>query len=203
MSFYKNRLLPKFLNWVMKSKNLDRHRMDVVSGLSGTGLEIGFGSGLNLPYYKDITKLYALEPSQKLYEIAERNFNNASFAIEHLSNSAERIPLPDNHVDFVVSTWTLCSIPQPEVALREVSRVLKPGGVFSFVEHGKSPQQCISRVQSALTPVSKCVAGGCHLNRDIEQLVVNAGFRILKLKKISQKYKPLGFTYEGVAIAGK
>ncbi len=187
----------------MKNKDLDQHRMDVVSGLSGTGLEIGFGSGLNLSYYKDVTKLYALEPSQKLYEIAERNFNNASFAIEHLSKSAEHIPLPENCVDFVVSTWTLCSVPKPDIALKEVFRVLKPDGVFSFVEHGKSPQKFISKLQSMLTPFSKCVAGGCHLNRNIEQLVLNAGFRMVKIKKISQRFKSLGFTYVGVAIAEK
>lgn len=187
----------------MRNKELEQHRIDVVSQLSGTGLEIGFGSGLNLPYYKNATKLYALDPSEELFEVARKNIAAVSFPIEHLKDSAERIPLPDNSLDFVVSTWTLCSIPHPEAALKEVFRVLKSGGKFSFVEHGKSPKTLILKIQNFLTPLSKRVAGGCHMNRDIENLILDSGFQMQKLKKFSQRSKPLGFMYKGIAIAKK
>ncbi|MEN9649817.1 MAG: hypothetical protein RL094_784 [Candidatus Parcubacteria bacterium] len=203
MSFYKKYILPKYLNWVMKNKNLEKHRRDVVSELSGTGLEIGFGSGLNLPYYKNVTKLYALDPSKELFELAHKNIETNSFPIEHLPNTAEHIPLPDNSLDFVVSTWTLCSIPKPEAALKEVFRVLKNTGKFSFIEHGKSPKTSISKIQNLLTPLSKRVAGGCHMNRDIEKIIFDADFTMQKINKFSKKTKPLGFMYKGAAIAKK
>lgn len=187
----------------MKNKKLEQHRIDVVSGLSGTGLEIGFGSGLNLPYYKNVTKLYTLDPSKELFKIAHKNISAVSFPVEYLQDSAEHIPLPNNTLDFVVSTWTLCSISHPEIALKEIFRVLKSGGKFSFVEHGKSPKAFVSKMQSLLTPVSKCVTGGCHMNRDIEKLIRNAGFGIQKLDKFSQKSKPLGFMYKGTATVTK
>jgi ubiquinone/menaquinone biosynthesis C-methylase UbiE len=203
MSFYKKYILPKYLNWAMKNKDFEQHRIDIVSGLSGTGLEIGFGSGLNLPYYKNVTKLYALDPSKELFEIAQENIASTPFLVEHLQNSAEHIPLPDNSLDFVVSTWTLCSIPHPEVALKEAFRILKSDGIFSFIEHGKSPKTFISKMQNLLTPLSKRVAGGCHMNRDIEKLILDTGFEMLRIEKFSQKTKPLGFMYKGTAVAKK
>ena len=187
----------------MKNRNLEHHRKEVVSEIAGTGLEIGFGSGLNLVYYKNITKLYALEPSQELYTMAHKDIANAGFPIEHIHASAEHIPLADNSLDFVVSTWTLCSIPHPEIALKEVFRVLKSGGKFSFIEHGKSPITLVSKIQNILTPLSKQIAGGCHLNRNIEKLILDAGFEIEKINKFSKKSKPLGFMYQGTAIAQK
>lgn len=200
MSFYKKYILPNYLNWVMGNIDLKRYRIDVVSELSGVGLEIGFGSGLNLPYYKNVTKLYALDPSVELYEIARKNITTTSFPIVHIQDSAEHIPLPDNSLDFIVSTWTLCSIPYPEVALREVFRVLKTDGKFSFIEHGKSPKSYIFKIQNFLTPFSKKVAGGCHMNRDIEKLIHDAGFEIENIVKLPQKTKPLGFMYKGVVV---
>lgn len=187
----------------MRNNSLNQHRHDVVSELSGAGIEIGFGSGLNLPYYKRVTKLYALEPSKELYQIASNKIKKLSFPIENIQASAEKIPLPDNHFDFVISTWTLCSISHPEVALREVFRILKPGGKFSFIEHGKSPKAFPAKTQNILTPLSKRIAGGCHLNRDIEKLILEAGFEIEKLEKFTQKYRPLGFMYKGMAIKSK
>ncbi len=187
----------------MRNEELKQHRIDVVSELSGTGLEIGFGSGLNLPYYKNVNKLYALDPSEGLLEIARNNISVVSFPVEHLQDSAEHIPLPDNSLDFVISTWTLCSIPHPETALKEVFRILRPGGKFSFVEHGKSSKTFISKVQNFLTPLSKRLAGGCHMNRDIEILILDSGFEMLKLLKFSQGSKPLGFMYKGTAVVKK
>ncbi len=187
----------------MGNSDLEQHRVDVVSKLSGIGLEIGFGSGLNLPYYKNIIKLYALDPSEELREMAQKNILAASFPVERIADSAEHIPLPDNSLDFIVSTWTLCSIPNPKMALEEVARVLKPGGKFAFAEHGKSPKTYTSIVQGLLTPVSRYLAGGCHLNRDIENIILDTGFEIQRLEKFSQKSKPLGFMYKGIAIPKK
>lgn len=203
MDFYKKRILPKYLNWIMKDEKLEKCRKEVVSGLSGIGLEIGFGSGLNLPYYQNVTKLYTLDPSKELHEIASINIKNTQFTTEHIFASAECIPLTDSSLDFVVSTWTLCSIPHPDIALKEIFRVLKPRGIFSFVEHGKSPKTLISKIQNILTPTSKLIAGGCHMNRDIEHLILSAGFEIKKLDKSSKKSKPISFMYSGTAVAKK
>ncbi len=128
---------------------------------------------------------------------------SVSFPVEHIEDSAEHIPLPDNSLDFVVSTWSLCSIPHPEIALKEVFRVLKSGGKFSFVEHGKSPKTFISKIQNLLTPVSRHVAGGCHMNRDIERLILDVGFEMQKIEKFSRKSKPLVFMYKGITVAKK
>ncbi|MEK7650382.1 MAG: class I SAM-dependent methyltransferase [Patescibacteria group bacterium] len=203
MNFYNKYILPKYLNLRMKNRDLERHRVDVVNEVSGVVLEIGFGSGLNLPYYTNTSKLYALDPSEGLYTLAQERIRNVSFSIEHLRASAESIPLPDNTLDSVVSTWSLCSIPNPEIALREIFRVLKPGGKFSFVEHGKSPKSFIFKIQNFLTPISTRIAGGCHLNREIEKLILDAGFEMQKIENFTQKFKPLGFMYKGVAIAEK
>ncbi len=203
MNFYNTYILPRYLDLVMKNENLKQHRMDVVSEVSGVGLEIGFGSGLNMPYYKNITKLYALDTSNELLAVARKNNLVTQIPIEYLNASTEKIPLPDKSLDFVVSTWTLCSVAHPELALREIFRVLKTGGKFSFVEHGKSPVVSVSVIQNALTPLSKSLAGGCHLNRDMEALVGDASFEIHEIKKFYQKSKPLGFMYKGILTVSK
>lgn len=203
MTPYTRHILPAYLNRTMRSKDFEKHRSDIVSEVSGTGIEIGFGSGLNLPFYKNITKLCALDPSKELYDLAQDDIAKVSFPVEYLQASAEHIPLPDNSLDFAVSSWSLCSIPHPEMALKEIFRVLKLGGIFSFVEHGKSPRSFIFKLQNILTPISKRFAGGCHMNRDIEQLILDAGFEMKKLEKFSEKAKPLGYMYKGVGIAKK
>lgn len=203
MGFYKKYVLPKFLNWAMSSSSLRQYRAGVVSDLSGVGLEIGFGSGLNLPYYKNVTKLYSLDPSAEMRALAEQNVVDSLFVVEHIGGVAEHIPLPDSTLDFVVSTWTLCSVANPKLALREIFRVLKPGGKFSFIEHGKSSSALISKIQDLGTPISKCVAGGCHLNRDIDGLILGAGFKVQNLDKFVQKLKPLNYIYKGVVTAEK
>ncbi len=187
----------------MKNKDFESYRRDVAGEISGIVLEIGFGSGLNLPYYANIDTLYALDPSHELYDLAQQRIEKVSFRVEHLSASAENIPLPDSMLDCVVSTWSLCSIPYPEVALREVFRVLKPGGKVVFVEHGRSPEILIAGIQDILNPISKCLAGGCNVNRDMEKLILAAGFEMQNIEKFSQKSKPLGFMYKGVGIAKK
>lgn len=203
MGFYSKYVLPRYLDGVMRNKDLEQYREVVCSCVAGTGLEIGFGSGLNLPHYRNVNRLYALDPSKELYELAKTNIESVPFSITYLEQPAELISLPDNSLDFVVSTWNLCTIAEPDKALREIFRVLKPNGKFSFIEHGKSPRPWISKTQKILTPISVMIAGGCHLDRDIERLILNAGFEISKLKKFSLRSKPLGFMYQGQATANK
>lgn len=196
-------MTPFFLDCAMKRKSFEKHRLAVAQAVSGVVLEIGFGSGLNLPYYRNVSKLYALDPSRDLFVLAKGRVEKAAFPVEFLQASAEQIPLADASVDAVVSTWTLCTIPHPEHALKEVLRVLKPGGVFSFIEHGHSPNRFVAMIQKWCTPFSKCFAGGCHLNREIEMLIHEAGFDIQKLDTFQEWPMPLVYMYKGVAIAKK
>lgn len=203
MNFYNKYILPKVLNRAMKNTDLGKYRNATAGEVSGVVLEIGFGSGLNLPYYKNISMLYALDVSNELYDLAQENIKNFSFPIKHLLASAESVPLDDNSIDCVVSTWTLCSIPHPEIALKEISRVLKPGGRFGFVEHGKSPHKFIAKMQNIFNPILKCLAGGCNMNRDMQKLILDAGFEIQKIDKFGQKFKLSDFMYIGVAVVNK
>ncbi len=183
----------------MKNSELARLRNGLVSKANGVVLEIGFGSGLNLPYYKNTSILYALEPSQEVFNIAKENINRAKFAIEHLKSSAEQIPLQDKSIDSAISTWSLCSVTDPERALREVRRILKPEGKFYFLEHGKSSKTFKTKLQDIMNPFSKCLLGGCNLNRNIEKLIIGNGFEIENIEKFDLKSKPLACMYRGTA----
>ncbi len=179
---------------------MEKERPGVVAEAFGEVLEIGFGSGLNIPYYKNVTKLYAVDPSEELYGLSLALVKGAPFPVEYIAASAEEIPLPKETVDAVVSTWSLCSIPHPEVALKEIYRLLKPKGKFLFIEHGKSPREGLATWQNRLTPLSKACLGGCHLNREIDTLIQQAGFKIIKVEKFPLPSKPLAFMYKGVAV---
>lgn len=200
MNFYNKYILPKLINLAMRKKEVDGLRPEVISEAEGLVLEIGFGSGFNLPYYKNISKLYALDPSLELYQLARERIKKVSFPVEYFGVSAEQIPLDTNSIDAVISTWSLCSVPRPEIALQEVFRVLKPGGKFIFIEHGRSPNKYIVSLQNILNWPSKRIAGGCNLNRKMETLIDNSGLKIKKLEKFPLKLRPLYFMYKGVAI---
>jgi ubiquinone/menaquinone biosynthesis C-methylase UbiE len=166
----------------------------------GVVLEVGVGSGLNLPFYTSaVTRLYGVDTSAELLVMARANETRASFPVELRQLPAERISLETATIDTVVSTWTLCSIADPTAALREMRRVLKPGGTLLFVEHGLSPDARVRAWQDRLTPVWRALAGGCHLNRKIDQLIQAAGFAIAELQT---GYVPgprmLTYMYEGV-----
>lgn len=212
----------RFLNFRMKSRSFDEHRAIVAKGAQGIVLEIGFGSGLNLSFYDNekISKIYTLDVTDELFKLTKINSQkqnadpspdsttstaptadittNITEKIEFILASAEQIPLPDNSIDTIVSTWTLCSIPDPHKALQEIWRVLKPGGSFRFVEHGKSPSRFWAKIQDWGTPITRKCSSGCHLNRDIEAIIKSSGLEIEKLEKISLKTKPLGCTYRGI-----
>ena len=201
MNVYEKSLLPWLIHWGMRSKVATAERRRVIPLASGTVLEVGVGSGLNLPFYRPkVQRLYALDPSRELWKMARKRVREVSFPVDFLAASAERIPLEDVSVDTVVSTWTLCTIPDPLQALSEMRRVLKPEGRLIFVEHGRSPDSGVRTWQNRLTPVWKRVAGGCHLNRPIDALIADAGFDIRQIDRgYSRGPKPMTYLYKGFA----
>ena len=201
MSFYTDRLLPHLINLAMRQKNLAAYRSRLVPGAEGRVLEVGIGSGLNLPFYGTaVTEIVGLDPSGPLLRMAsERAARGMSLKL--IEASAEAIPLDDGGFDTVVTTWSLCSIPNVLSALAEIRRVLKPSGRLLFVEHGRSPDKSVARWQDRLTPVWKPVAGGCHLNRPIEALIRQSGFKLSALRTDHMPGpKPFTYMYEGGAV---
>ncbi|MEE4186302.1 MAG: class I SAM-dependent methyltransferase [Gammaproteobacteria bacterium] len=182
MAMWADRVLPRIIDRGMRNAFMDDHRYRAAPLASGRVLEIGAGSGLNFPHYSAaVSHLFALEPSAYLREKAGEVAAAAPFPVDMLNASAESIPLETHAVDTVVSSWTMCSIPDLETSLQEVRRVLKPGGRLVFIEHGRSPEAHVSRWQDRLAPLSARVLG-CSLNRPVGELVTAAGFELLQLE---------------------
>ncbi|HEX4166220.1 MAG TPA: class I SAM-dependent methyltransferase [Bryobacteraceae bacterium] len=199
MGFYHNRIVPHLVNLAMRNRLLNPYRERVVRLAEGRVLEIGIGSGMNLPFYTDrAIEILGLEPHPKLLEIAShKSIRDRARLIE---GSAESIPLDDASIDTVVTTWTLCSVPDIHSALSEMRRVLRPGGQLLFVEHGRAPEENVRKWQHQLTPLWKRLAGGCYLDRPIAELVESAGLRMKHLQTgYMQGPKPMTFMYEGIA----
>lgn len=201
MNFYEHWVLPPVLDLVMRQRPLQKYRREVVAEANGRVLEVGVGSGLNFPHYgKRVEMVFGIDPSPRLLAIARRRAAEAGVRAEFLQGSATAIPLADKTMDTVVMTWTLCSIPDPLAALREMRRVLKPDGQLLFVEHGLSPESGIERWQHRLTPIWRHVAGGCHLDRKMDELIRSAGFDILKLRtEYAEGPRPMTYMYLGYA----
>ncbi len=200
MGLYESHVLPHLINLAMRSPDLIPYRKRVLSRANGRVLEIGLGSGLNLPFYThEATEIFGLDPHPKLLAMARgRNWRTAVTAFK---GSAEFIPFDDCTVDTVVMTWTLCSIPDAPRALGEVRRVLKPARQLLFVEHGMAPEPGVQLWQRRLTPAWKRFTGGCHLDRPVETLVRESGFEIASLETGYMKGpKALTFMYEGRAL---
>jgi ubiquinone/menaquinone biosynthesis C-methylase UbiE len=179
MSFYQRYIIPRFTHLAMRQKQLLPFRQRVIGAAEGRVLEIGIGSGLNLPLYgAAVTSVIGLEPSSELLNMARPRAEGAAAPITLLDASAETIPLDSGSVDTVVTTWTLCTIPIPAQALAEMRRVLRPGGALLFVEHGRAPEPGVARWQDRLDPLWSRLAGGCHLNRKMDDLISGSGFRI-------------------------
>ncbi len=205
MSLYTHYLLPCLTHLVMRSRVLADYRRRTVAQARGVVLELGFGSGLNLPFYdpQRVSLVYALEPEPGMIRLARKRIARTSVPVEVLQCGAGRIPLPDATVDTVLSTWTLCTIPDVERALLEVRRVLTGDGVFLFTEHGRSPERNVAHWQDRLTPVWRRLAGGCHLNRKHDALLETAGFELVRLETgYLGMLKPMTYMYEGSAGAG-
>ncbi|HYE86956.1 MAG TPA: class I SAM-dependent methyltransferase [Vicinamibacterales bacterium] len=200
MSFYQQRILPHLIQMAMTQEHFEPYRRRAAGAARGRILEIGVGSGLNLPLYGAGARVVGVDPSATLLSMARSANADRSQSVELIEGSAESLPLPDHEFDTVVTTWTMCSIPNLPQALAEVRRVLKPDGKLVFAEHGRAPESSVVRWQNALTPVWKRIGGGCHLNRPIDQLIAAAGFRIDELKTGYMKGpKPMTFMYEGEA----
>lgn len=184
MGLYRKYLLPTLTELAMRNRTLRPERARWVPLASGVVLEVGVGSGLNLPIYSQgVRKLYALDPSEELLRMARARAAGAAFSVEFLCRPAEMIPLADGSVDDVVTTWTLCTIPNLVAALQEMRRVLRPEGRLIFVEHGRSPDPAVARWQDRLTPLWRRVTGGCHLNRPIDRLLRAGGFEASEMNR--------------------
>jgi ubiquinone/menaquinone biosynthesis C-methylase UbiE len=201
MGVYNNFIVPNLTHLAMRQEKLRPYRRRVVANASGRVLEIGVGSGLNLSMYpRGVRELIALDTSPKLLQRAQRVGSTVPYPVELVYSTAESIPLDDSSVDNVVTSWTLCSIPDVTRALREVRRVLRSEGRLLFVEHGRSPDMRLARWQDRLTPMWKRLAGGCHLNRPIREIIEQAGFQIEHLDTgYLSGPNPMTFMYEGVA----
>ena len=206
MDFYRSRILPRIMNAVMSSKENAEIRTRVCAELSGTVMEIGFGSGLNVVHYPTaVHTVHAVEPQSRSVALAADLIAASHARVAHTNLSGEHVDLADGSVDAVLSTWTLCSIPDVNAALAEIRRILKPDGVLHFVEHGISPDGKVARRQHRLEPINKRLFGGCHLCRDIPALIVGAGFAIGEMSTYQhpKEPKPFGWTFEGRATVAK
>ena len=199
---YAKYVLPRFIDLSMRNRETARVRGDWVPNARGIVLEIGIGSGLNLPFYSEqVSRIYGVEPSPELEKLARKRSVDKTMQVEFFSQSAEQsIPVPDQSVDTVVITWTLCSIADPTRALQQMKRTLKPSGRLIFVEHGRAPDPGVAAWQDRLTPIWKRIGGGCHLNRKIDDLLLNAGFTIDELRTTYLPGpRPMTYTYQGFA----
>lgn len=203
MGIYQDRVLPRLQDKVMRRKPIGAVRARVCAGLSGEVVEVGFGTGLNARYYPSgVTKVLAIEPSAVCMRIAEPRIARSSAPVEPAGLTGERLDLESESYDAVLSTWTLCTIPNLTAALGEMRRVLKPGGSLHFVEHGHAPDVKVERWQRRIEPMNKRLAGGCHLTRKIPLLIEQAGFVVEQLDTyyFDGEPKPFGYTFEGRAV---
>lgn len=203
MSFYGNNIFPFFMDLVMRGSPFRELRGEVLMGVRGNVLEIGAGTGLNFAFYPpEVASLVTVDPNEGMSAKATKRGNNVAIDVEHVQLSAEKLPFADESFDFVISTYTLCSIPQIETALSEVFRVLRKGGEFRYVEHGLAPEKHVRKWQHRLTPFQKVIADGCHLNRDIAGLVRGAGFNLTAGREFYAPKVPktAGYFYLGAAV---
>jgi ubiquinone/menaquinone biosynthesis C-methylase UbiE len=203
LSFYDKYILPKFLNCACGTKPINYQRDKIVPLAKGIVLDIGIGSGLNIPFYNksNIDHLYGLDPSEELLKIAKPLAKKNELEIEFLQCGAEAIPLPDQSIDTVLITYTMCTIPDIKLSNSEIMRVLKPEGQLLFCEHGLAPDKNIAKWQRRINPIWSKIAGGCNLNRDIPKLITSSGFKISNMEEMYLPSTPkfAGYNYWGVA----
>lgn len=203
MGLYNKYVLPRVVHFACGLKPNMRQRQKVVPHAHGRVLEVGIGSGLNLPYYDvtKVSKLWGLDPSPAMTRMARQAADALPFQVEFIGLPGEEIPLEDDSVDSVVLTYTLCTIPDAEAALRQISRVLRPGGELIFCEHGAAPDARVRRWQDRLNPVWRRLGGGCNLNRPIPTIIESGGFRITSLDTMYLPgWRPASFNYWGCAV---
>ena len=200
MGLYEKYFLPKILNAVMKSPELTRLRQEWVPQATGRVLEVGIGSGLNIPFYKSDVHVTGVDPSVELLAYAEEVARDAKLNVEFIPQGCEDLPVAANTFDSALVTWTFCTIPDPLTALTEIRRVLKPGGKLIFVEHGKAKEEAVIKWQNRLNPLWKTIAGGCNLNRQPDTAILEQGF---KFDYMDEGYVPgpkfATYNYRGIA----
>jgi SAM-dependent methyltransferase len=204
MGWYGEHVLPRIVDTLCNMKVARPQRQRVCQGLAGEVVEIGFGSGLNVPFYPPaVTRVAAIEPADVGWKLAEQRVGATTIPVERSGLDGQALPFPDDSFDAALSTWTMCTIPDVEAALRELRRVLKPGGELHFVEHGLAPDENVRRRQHRLDPLQQRVFGGCHLTRPIVDLVRGAGFTIRELDTYYEEGSPkvLGANSLGVAVS--
>ena len=200
MGFYGEQVLPRIINVACGVKAAEPLRRRVCEGLAGDVIEIGFGSGLNVPFYPTaITRLAAVEPADLGWKLADKRLAATSVMVQRSGLDGQSLPFQDHSYDAALSTWTLCTIPDVAGALGELRRVLKPGGTLHFVEHGLAPDERVRRWQHRFEPVQKRVFGGCHLTRPIADLLTTAGFTITEFDVFYEKKAP---KFEGAYSLG-
>ena len=203
MGFYSNIIIPFFYDYSMDSKKINEGRKRILNKIAEEEiLEIGFGTGINLKFYpQNVKKIIGVDANGGMLQQAHKKING-KIEIELVHQSSESLTFPDNSISAVVSTYTLCSIKEINIALKEIHRVVKPGGKYYFLEHGLADNPKTQKWQHRLNPIQKVWADGCNLNRDVKTLILNAGFNIIEMKNCYIKREPkiVGFMYEGIAI---
>lgn len=201
MGLYRAQIVPRMSNVLLSGKEYGRLRARVAGELSGDVLEVGFGSGHNVPHYPaGVRRVQAVDPATVGRKLAAARVEASPIPIEYVGMDGQELPLDDASVDHVLTTWTLCSIPDVHRALAEVRRVLRRGGALHFLEHGRSPDPKVARWQDRLTPLQRKVFGGCHLNRDFDQIIGASGLDVTRMEHYYLKGpKAMGYMYEGTA----
>jgi ubiquinone/menaquinone biosynthesis C-methylase UbiE len=202
VGLYRDQVLPRLVDLTMRGSDVEEVRARVAAGMDGEVLEVGFGSGLNIPYYPaGLKRVRAVDPAAVGRKLAAKRAAACAVPIEYIGLDAQTLPVGDGSVDHVLSTWTLCTIPDPMAALAEIIRVLRDGGAFHFVEHGLSPDAKVARMQDRLTPLHRLAFGGCHLNRPIDRLVTASGLEVTRLETYYMNSpRAIRYTFEGIAV---
>lgn len=201
MGLWTERILPRCVDRVLSAPEIAERRTLVCAGLTGRVLELGFGSGLNLPHYPDeVSDVLAVEPSDVAMRLAASRIGAADFPVRRVGLDGARLDLPDESVDRALSTFTLCTIADTAAALREIGRVVRPGGSLHFLEHGRSPDASVRRWQRRLNPLQQRIAGGCRLDQPIDELICDAGLQVTALRtEYGPGMRATSYLYRGVA----
>jgi ubiquinone/menaquinone biosynthesis C-methylase UbiE len=202
MNFYNRHILPNLVHLACSQRQITHQRTKIIPKAFGRVLEVGLGTGLNLPHYDSckVDKVWGLDPSQKMIERAKEKVRTVGFEVDLIGSSAEEIPLESNSIDTVVVTYTLCTIIDIDLAIKEMARVLNPSGELIFCEHGAAPDIGVRRFQNFINPAWRLVGGGCHLNREIPELIERGGFRIKELNaEYIPGWRPASYNYWGTA----